>query len=692
MDGKCTSAQPEAATATTPPPGLKLLSGGIPTDPLPNAQTRDPCLPHAPVLLLQLTRDESELAVSNALRYFPARHHALLAPEFRAELLSYGHIYMYRLMPCKQLLPMQAYPISWYDTRIPEAAGIMAMIMNNLDPRVAQFPQELVTYGTNGQVLSNWAQFWLLMRYLSIMDRDQTINLYSGHAAGLFPSSPLAPRVIITNGMMVPNYSQSSAYNKLFALGVTMYGQMTAGSYCYIGPQGIVHGTVLTLLNAGRKYLGTSDLSGKVFLSSGLGGMSGAQAKAAVICGCIGIIADVDGKVIAKRKEQKWVDVVLDDTAVLIKQVMSYKQERRAISIAFHGNIVDLWQAFVDHFRETGVNLVDLASDQTSCHNVSNGGYYPHSLTFDQGSELLRTNASKFRMLVKESLRLQVTLINELTGQGSKFWDYGNAFLLEASRAGADVGAKQTPSGSMTFRYPSYVQDIMGDIFSLGFGPFRWVCMSQSACDLKQTDAIALKVMSMILDNDADGQVPDNVRAQYRDNMHWISECTSRHNLVVGSQARILYSDQAGRVLIALAFNRAIREGHLSAPVVLSRDHHDVSGTDSPFRETSNITDGSSVTADMAVQNFAGLTCRGATWVAVHNGGGVGWGEVMNGGFGLLLDGSSETDARIRSLLNFDVSNGVARRAWARNENARATIARAMRTDPKLIVTMPYQE
>lgn len=667
---------------------LKWLTNGIPLDPIPGPKKRDPNLPHAPVFTLKMTPAESDLAVRNALRYFPQHHHAILRPEFEYELNTYGHIYMYRFMP--EMFEMKAYPIEMYEAKTTEGAAIMAMIMNNLDHRVAQFPQELVTYGTNGQVFSNWAQFWIAMKYLSQVDVDQTISMYSGHPMGIFPSSPSAPRLIITNGMMIPNYSAAADYNKLFALGVTMYGQMTAGSYCYIGPQGIVHGTVLTLLNAGRKYLDTSDLYGRVFLTSGLGGMSGAQAKAAVICNCIGIIAEVNGAVIRKRHEQGWVDIVITDPEDLLRQVIEFRSKKQSISIAFHGNVITLWQLFNDHFKKTGVNLVDLASDQTSCHNVSNGGYYPHELSFEEANLMIKSDPDKFKSLVRGSIVKHVSLINELCNNGTKFWDYGNAFLLEASRAGADVGAEQTPAG-LTFRYPSYVQHIMGDIFSLGFGPFRWVCMSQSPNDLRTTDEIAVHVMQMILDNDKDKELPDNVCSQYQDNIHWIKSCTVKHDLVVGSQARILYSDQMGRCLIALAFNKAIRDGRISGPIVISRDHHDVSGTDSPFRETSNITDGSSVTADMAVQNFAGLTCRGATWVALHNGGGVGWGEVINGGFGLLLDGSADADARIKSVLNYDVTNGVARRSWSGNKNAQRTIVRAMQTDPKLVVTMPFE-
>ena len=666
---------------------LKWLSNGIPLDPIPGPKKRDPNLPHAPAISLQMTPAESDLAIRNALRYFPSEFHSILNPEFRKELSSYGHIYMYRFMP--EMFEMKSYPIDLYEAKTKEGAAIMAMIMNNLDHRVAQFPQELVTYGTNGQAFSNWAQFWLVMKYLSQVDVDQTISLYSGHPLGIFPSTPSAPRLVITNGMMIPNYSSAENYGKLFALGVTMYGQMTAGSFCYIGPQGIVHGTVLTLLNAGRKYLQTSDLSGRVFLTSGLGGMSGAQAKAAVICNCIGILAEVNPAVIRKRHEQGWVDMVMDDPDELIKTVIDFRDKKKAISIAFHGNVVTLWEAFHQYFQKTGVNLIDLASDQTSCHNVYNGGYYPHGISFDDANQLIKSDPEQFKLLVKASLVTHVSYINELCNNGTRFWDYGNAFLLEASRAGADVGAEQTPAG-LTFKYPSYVQHIMGDIFSLGFGPFRWVCMSQSPADLLTTDEIAVKVMNMILDNDNE-ELPENVCGQYRDNIHWIRSCTVKHNLVVGSQARILYSDQMGRVLIAQAFNKAIRDGRIMGPVVLSRDHHDVSGTDSPFRETSNITDGSSVTADMSVQNFAGIACRGATWVALHNGGGVGWGEVMNGGFGLLLDGSADADARIKSVLNFDVSNGVARRSWSGNKNAQQTIVRAMQMDPKLIVTLPHE-
>ena len=669
---------------------LRCLANGIPVDPLPGHKTRDGNIPHAPPLNTNMTDEEVKLAIRNALRYFPPETHKLLASEFRHELLTYGHIYMYRFVP--KTFVMKSYPIDYYEsfTKCSEAAAIMSMIMNNLDHRVAQFPEELVTYGTNGQVFSNWAQFWLLMKYLSMLETDQTISMYSGHPAGLFPSVPNAPRLVITNGMMIPNYSSPSDYNRLFGLGVTMYGQMTAGSYCYIGPQGIVHGTVLTLLNAARKYLNTSDLTGKIFLTSGLGGMSGAQAKAAVICNCIGIIAEVNENAIKKRHSQGWVDMIIDDADNLIQKVIELKQKKQSVSIAYYGNIVTLWQKFYQHLEKTGINLIDLASDQTSCHNVSSGGYYPVGISLESANELIKSDPETFKKHVKESLVTHVKYINLMCDKGTRFWDYGNAFLLEAHRAGADLNANQTPAG-LTFKYPSYVQLVMGHIFSLGFGPFRWVCLSQSIADLKKTDEIAVEIMSMILENEKDGELlPPDVQSQYRDNIYWIKSCTVKHNLVVGSCARILYADQMGRSLIALAFNKAIRNGKLSAPVVVSRDHHDVSGTDSPFRETSDVTDGSRVTADMSVQNFAGTAVRGATWVAIHNGGGVGWGEVINGGFGLVLDGSVETDARIRAVLGFDVSNGVTRRSWAGNMDAKKTIIRTMSLDPKLVATVPF--
>uniref|UniRef100_A0A8C9YMM3 Urocanate hydratase n=1 Tax=Sander lucioperca TaxID=283035 RepID=A0A8C9YMM3_SANLU len=563
---------------------LKDICSALPLDPLPPNRGRDPKLPHAPIRTPNLTAEEERLALKNALRYFPPSHHATLAPEFAQELRQYGHIYMYRFCPT---LRMRAYPIDQYPCCTRQAASIMLMIMNNLDPAVAQFPQELVTYGGNGQVFSNWAQFRLVMHYLSEMTEEQTLVMYSGHPMGLFPSLPSSPRAIITNGMVIPNYSSRNQYEKMFALGVSMYGQMTAGSYCYIGPQGIVHGTLLTVLNAGRRYLGSDDLKGRVFVTSGLGGMSGAQAKAAVIAGCIGVIAEVDETPLRKRHEQGWLMEVTSSMEHCIKRIREAKSYKTPLSMGYHGNIVDL------------------------------------------------------------CLRRHVEAINKLSDAGMFFWDYGNAFLLEAQRA------EKVGGGATEFRYPSYVQHIMGDIFSLGFGPFRWVCTSGDPKDLALTDDIAATVLEGISAN-----VSDRIRQQYNDNIRWIREA-GKHKMVVGSQARILYSDQKGRICIALAINQAIADGRVSAPVVISRDHHDVSGTDSPFRETSNVYDGSAFCADMAVQNFVGDAFRGATWVALHNGGGVGWGEVMNGGFGLLLDGSEEAAKRARLMLNWDVSNGV---------------------------------
>uniref|UniRef100_A0A8C7FFP4 Urocanate hydratase n=1 Tax=Oncorhynchus kisutch TaxID=8019 RepID=A0A8C7FFP4_ONCKI len=555
---------------------------------MPSNRGRDPSVPHAPARTPNLTPEEERLALRNALRYFPPSHHNILAAEFAQELRQYGHIYMYRFCP---LIHMRAYPIDQYPCRTRQAASIMLMIMNNLDHAVAQFPQELVTYGGNGQVFSNWAQFRLVMYYLSEMTEEQTLVMYSGHPAGLFPSLPSSPRAIITNGMVIPNYSSREQYEKMFALGVSMYGQMTAGSYCYIGPQGIVHGTMLTVLNAGRRYLGSDDLRGRVLVTSGLGGMSGAQAKAAVIAGCVGVIAEVDEVPLRKRHEQGWLMEVTSDIEHCIQRIREAKRSKAPLSLGYHGNVVDL------------------------------------------------------------CLCRQVAAINKLSEAGMFFWDYGNAFLLEAQRAGAEV--EKEGGGATEFRYPSYVQHIMGDIFSLGFGPFRWVCTSGDPRDLTLTDDIAATVLEEISAN-----VTERVRQQYNDNIRWIREA-GKHRMVVGSQARILYSDQKGRVCIALAINQAIADRRVSAPVVISRDHHDVSGTDSPFRETSNVYDGSAFCADMAVQNFVGDAFRGATWVSLHNGGGVGWGEVMNGGFGLLLDGTEEAAKRASLMLNWDVSNGV---------------------------------
>ncbi|CAD5114824.1 DgyrCDS3864 [Dimorphilus gyrociliatus] len=659
---------------------LKIICSGLPVDPLPPKYERDPLIAHAPKLSPNLNEDDTVQAISNALRYFPPETHLELGKEFLQELNEYGHIYMYRLKP---QFSIKAYPINLYPVKTQKAAAIMHMLMNNLDPRVAQFPEELVTYGGNGQVLSNWAQFWLVLKYLSELEDDETLVLYSGHPLGVFPSSSSAPRLVITNGMMVPNYSNREDYEKLFALGVTMYGQMTAGSYCYIGPQGIVHGTTLTILNAGRKYLGLEDLRGKVFITSGLGGMSGAQAKAAVISGCIGVVAEVSAEAVDKRKNQGWVLEKTDDLDVVIAKIRQYRKEKKATSIAYLGNIVDLWERLVEEYRSTGELLCDLGSDQTSCHNPFSGGYYPAGLSFNDSRELLSSDPIKFRKLVEQSLVRQIDAINFLNEQGLKFWDYGNAFLLEASRAGAEV---RLPGEKIhVFRYPSYVQHIMGDIFSLGFGPFRWVCSSADPQDLEITDKIAEDVLHKLMEKNTGTRAEQ----QYKDNIKWIQEA-QKHKMVVGSQARILYSDQQGRIGIALAFNEAVANGRLKAPVILSRDHHDVSGTDSPFRETSNIYDGSALCADMAVQNAIGLGFRGATWVALHNGGGVGWGEVINGGFGLILDGSNDAAEKVRNAIGWDVANGVARRSWCGNENAVDTIRRLVKENSKFKITVPY--
>ncbi|KAK3579332.1 hypothetical protein CHS0354_029622 [Potamilus streckersoni] len=660
---------------------LKEICKGIPLKPLPPPRLRDKYVIHAPIRTPKLTPEEERLALRNALRYLPPEVHEELSAEFVDELRNYGHIYMYRFMPT---IEMRAYPIEEYPAVSQQAAAIMHMIMNNLDPHVAQFPQELVTYGGNGQVFSNWAQFLLVMKYLSEMTQEQTLVLYSGHPMGLFPSSPSAPRMVITNGMVIPNYSSRDMYEKMFALGVSMYGQMTAGSFCYIGPQGIVHGTTLTVLNAARKHLGKSDLRGKVFVTSGLGGMSGAQAKAAVICGCIGVVAEVSKDAVDKRYNQGWLMKVTSDLDECIQIIRSAKKECSALSLGYHGNVVHLWERLVDEYNNTGDLLVDLGSDQTSCHNPYLGGYYPVQLSFEESRELMHSDPVRFKDLVKESLCRQVIAINQLAVKGMFFWDYGNAFLLEADRAGADVGRRDGLNGTF-FRYPSYVQDIMGDIFSLGFGPFRWICTSSDQSDLDTTDKIAASVLEDILNQ----SVPESVKQQYSDNIHWIKEA-SKNKLVVGSQARILYSDEKGRVAIAVAFNQAIADKRIKSPVVISRDHHDVSGTDSPFRETSNVYDGSAFCADMAVQNVIGDAFRGATWVAIHNGGGVGWGEVINGGFGLVLDGSKEVEERARSMLSWDVSNGVARRCWAGNNNAKETICRIMDSNPMLKVTIPH--
>ena len=648
---------------------VKAILDGIPEQ-LPAPAAYDTNANHAPVRKEILKPEEKKLALRNALRYFDKKHHAVLAPEFAEELNRFGRIYMYRFRPS---YAMYARHISAYPSRSVQAAAIMLMIQNNLDPAVAQHPHELITYGGNGAVFQNWAQYLLTMKYLATMTDDQTLVMYSGHPMGLFPSHPGAPRVVVTNGMMIPNYSKPDDWEKFNALGVTQYGQMTAGSYMYIGPQGIVHGTTITILNATRKV--TADaVPGTVFVSSGLGGMSGAQAKAAVIAGAIGVIAEVNPKVVKKRHEQGWVDEVYTSLDDLVRRMMNAICNREPVSLAYQGNVVDLWEYLAEHRLQ-----VELGSDQTSLHNPWSGGYYPVGYSFEESNEMMVKDPEGFKKAVQESLRRHVTAINKMADNGMYFWDYGNAFLLEASRAGADV---MKPDG--TFTYPSYIQDIMGPLFfDYGFGPFRWVCTSGRPEDLATTDQIATDVLEALATT-----APAEIRQQLQDNIHWIREA-GKNKMVVGSQARILYADCEGRTKIAAAFNDAVKAGKISAPVVIGRDHHDVSGTDSPFRETSNIYDGSSFTADMAVQNVIGDSFRGATWVSIHNGGGVGWGEVINGGFGMVLDGTSDAAGRLQMMLHWDVNNGIARRAWARNDEAVFAIKRAMESETKLRITLP---
>ncbi len=649
------------------------LLQGIP-DELPEPAPYDDSVNHAPRRKNILSTADKKLAVANALRYFHPRHHAVLAREFYDELITYGRIYMYRLRPS---YAMHARPIHEYPHRSTQAAAIMLMIQNNLDPAVAQHPHELITYGGNGAVFQNWAQYLLTMKYLATMTDLQTLHMYSGHPMGLFPSSKGAPRVVVTNGMMIPNYSKPDDWERFNALGVTQYGQMTAGSYMYIGPQGIVHGTNITLLNAGRKISKRGEgLEGKLFVSSGLGGMSGAQPKAAKIAGCVSVVAEVNPKAAHKRHEQGWVDELTDNLDVLVKQVAEARRNKQAVSLAYLGNVVDVWERFA--FEEI---TIDLGSDQTSLHNPWSGGYYPVGQTFEEANRKMTADPEGFRKDVQESLRRQVTAINHHVRRGTYFFDYGNAFLLEASKAGADV----MNTDGRTFKFPSYVQDIMGPMcFDYGFGPFRWVCTSGKDEDLDVTDELAASILETLL-NDA----PEEIRPQLRDNLAWI-RAAKANNLVVGSRARILYADAAGRIKLAEAFNQAVREGRLTGPVVLGRDHHDVSGTDSPYRETSNIYDGSQFTADMAIHNVIGDSFRGATWVSIHNGGGVGWGEVINGGFGMLLDGTVDADRRLRSMLSFDVNNGIARRAWARNPGAVSTAKLAQQQSDDLQVTLPF--
>ncbi|HQO09427.1 MAG TPA: urocanate hydratase [Clostridiales bacterium] len=642
---------------------------GIP-DKLPEPKPYDVSVNHAPKRKDILTKEEKKLALKNALRYFDKKHHKTLAPEFLEELNTYGRIYMYRLRPDYNIY---ARSIDQFPHRSVQAAAIMLMLSNNLDHAVAQHPHELITYGGNGAVFQNWAQYRLTMKYLAEMTDEQTLVMYSGHPMGLFPSHKDAPRVVVTNGMVIPNYSKPDHWEKFNALGVSQYGQMTAGSYMYIGPQGIVHGTTITVLNAGR-MIDKNGLGGKLFVSSGLGGMSGAQAKAAVIAGAIGVIAEINPKAVQTRHSQGWVDEVYEDLDKLLKRIEKAKKNKEAVSIAYQGNIVDLWEKFTEKNIK-----VELGSDQTSLHNPWAGGYYPAGLSFEQSNKMMASDPDNFKKKVQESLRRQVAAINKLTAKGMYFFDYGNAFLLESSRAGADVMKKDG-----TFRYPSYVQDIMGPMcFDYGFGPFRWVCTSSKPEDLDKTDKIAMNVLEKIAKTS-----PAEITQQMNDNIRWIKEA-KKNKMVVGSQARILYADAEGRMKIAKAFNDAIKKGDISAPVVLGRDHHDVSGTDSPYRETSNIYDGSQFTADMAIQNVIGDSFRGATWVSIHNGGGVGWGEVINGGFGMVLDGSKDAEKRLKSMLFWDVNNGISRRSWARNEGAVFAIKRAMKENPSLKVTIP---
>lgn len=653
------------------------ILAGIPQDRLPEPKPYDKTINHAPKRKDILTAEEKVLALKNALRYFPAKFHAELAPEFAKELKDYGRIYMYRFRPSYD---MYARPIDEYPCRSRQAAAIMAMIQNNLDPRVAQHPHELIIYGGNGAIFQNWAQYRLTMKYLAEMTDEQTLSMYSGHPMGLFPSHKDAPRVVVTNGMVIPNYSKQDDWERFNALGVSQYGQMTAGSYMYIGPQGIVHGTTITVMNAARKQLkakgiaGTREnMKGMLFVTAGLGGMSGAQPKAGNIAGVVSVTAEINPLAARKRYDQGWVDELHENLDELIPRIRKAMENKETVSLAYVGNVVDLWE------RLAAENIpVDLGSDQTSLHNPWAGGYYPVGQTFEESVKMMAEEPERFREAVRASLRRHVAAINELAAKGMYFFDYGNAFLLESSRAGADI---LRPDG--TFRYPSYVQDIMGPLyFDYGFGPFRWVCMSERPEDLAKSDEIAVNILKKELET-----APEEIQGQLNDNIHWIEEA-GRNHLVVGSQARILYADCEGRTKIALAFNEAIRKGEITAPIVLGRDHHDVSGTDSPFRETSNIYDGSRFTADMAIQNVIGDGFRGATWVSIHNGGGVGWGEVINGGFGMVIDGSADSDRHITQMLFWDVNNGIARRSWARNEGAEHAILREMERTPELTVTV----
>lgn len=650
------------------------IRAGIP-DVLPEPREYDKEVNHAPKRKEILTEDEKKLALRNALRYFPKKFHKTLAPEFAAELRDYGRIYMYRFRPTYD---MYARSIDEYPHKSEQAAAIMLMIQNNLNPAVAQHPHELIVYGGNGAAFQNWAQYLLTMKYLSEMTDEQTLVMYSGHPLGLFPSHKNAPRVVVTNGMVIPNYSKPDDWERMNALGVSQYGQMTAGSYMYIGPQGIVHGTTITVLNAARMQMkkepGRKDIHGMLFVSSGLGGMSGAQPKAGNIAGVVSVVAEINPKAAQKRYDQGWVDELHSDLNELIPSIRKAVEERKTVSMAYVGNVVDLWERLAEENIK-----VDLGSDQTSLHNPWAGGYYPVDMTFEESKQMMAENPELFRERVQASLRRQVAAINKLTERGMYFFDYGNAFLLQSERAGADIMAADGK-----FRYPSYVQDIMGPMFfDYGFGPFRWVCTSGKPEDLAVTDRLAVEVLEEICKT-----APEEIQHQMEDNIHWIKEA-GRNHLVVGSQARILYADAEGRAKIALAFNEAIKKGEITRPVVLGRDHHDVSGTDSPFRETSNIYDGSQFCADMAVQNVIGDSFRGATWVSIHNGGGVGWGEVINGGFGMMIDGGEDSARHIREMLFWDVNNGIARRSWARNEGSIHSIEREMERTPNLKVTMP---
>lgn len=647
------------------------ILAGIPAK-LPTKREYDVNVNHAPKRKDILTDKEKKLALKNALRYFPKAMHGELAPEFLGELNRYGRIYMYRFRPGYE---MYARPINEYPAKSKQAASIMLMIQNNLNPAVAQHPHELITYGGNGAVFQNWAQYLLTMKYLAEMTEEQTLVMYSGHPMGLFPSHKNAPRVVVTNGMVVPNYSGRDDYERMNALGVSQYGQMTAGSFMYIGPQGIVHGTTITVMNAARLHL-PGEFTGKVFVTSGLGGMSGAQPKATVIAGMICVVAEVNPKVVEIRHSQGWVDEVFTNLNTLVQRVKEAQNNKEAVSLAYQGNVIDLWE------KLAAENIkIELGSDQTSLHNPFAGGYYPVGLTLRESNKMMAEQPGLFKEKVYESLRRHVAAINKMTQNGMYFWDYGNAFLLEAGRAGAEI-----TSVDGGFIYPSYVQDIMGPLFfDYGFGPFRWVCTSGSPNDLAKTDKIAAHVLTELAK-----EAPDEISQQMNDNIHWINEA-GKNNLVVGSQARILYADCNGRTKIATAFNDAIKSGEISAPIVLGRDHHDVSGTDSPYRETSNIYDGSSFTADMAVQNFVGDGFRGATWISLHNGGGVGWGEVINGGFGMVIDGSPEAESRIKMMLHWDVNNGISRRSWAQNSPAKFAIQQAMKENPGLKVTLPNE-